>query len=566
MIASLVLIAQACLSTTVLSMVATSPRVTAPTELGYSLTKLPGLNRGASFTPKERDALKIRGLFPAGEPISLEIKLQVAMENLRSKTSPLEKYIFLHTIQDADETLYYETLIKHTSEVMPFVYTPTVGEACQKWSRIYRHTPRGLYLSINDLGQIRGLLDNYPQKNIKVICVTDGERILGLGDLGANGMGIPIGKLALYVACAGIDPSQVLPVHIDVGTNRMELHSDPTYMGLRRTRERGPDYDKLIEEFFSSCQDAYGKDVLIQFEDFGNSNAFRLLETYRNKACCFNDDIQGTASVVLAGFIASKALSGKQKLGDHTYMFLGAGEAGVGIANLLASAIATESGCTIEEANKKIHLVDSKGLITASRDDFSSLAHHKLPYAHAAPVSGQCTDLLTAVKAVKPSAIVGVSAQGGAFTQEVVEEMARNNEHPLVFALSNPTSKAECTAANAYKWSKGKAIFASGSPFDDLTLEDGTKRIPGQGNNAYIFPGVGLAAVLSGASSITDNDFFVAAETLAHQVLPERLQLGCLYPSLNDIREVSAVIAAAVCDNVYASGRATKFPKPNNML
>jgi len=452
---------------------------------------------------------------------------------------------------------------------MPFVYTPTVGEACQKWSKIYRHTPRGLYLSINDAGHIREILDNYPLDTVKVICVTDGERILGLGDLGSNGMGIPIGKLALYVACAGINPSQVLPVTIDVGTNRMELHDDPTYMGLKQVRDRSDKYDALIKEFFDACQDKYGKDVLIQFEDFGNSNAFRLLETYRKRACCFNDDIQGTASVVLAGFIASKALSGKPKLGDHQYLFLGAGEAGVGIADLLSSAISKETGCTLEEAHKHISLVDSKGLITSSRSDFASLAHHKLPYAHPLPLAAagkECTTLLEAVAAVRPSALVGVSAQGQAFTEEIVRLMGSFNDKPLIFALSNPTSKAECTAQQAYEWTDGRAIFASGSPFPTVTLANGQSLIPGQGNNAYIFPGVGLAAVVTGASSITDDDFMVAAEALAAQVSADRLKAGCLYPSLNDIRDVSAVIATAVANAIYDTGRATVFPRPLNML
>ena len=285
--------------------------------------------QGTSFTSKERVGYGLLGLYPAGEPISLEIKLENLMNQLRKKTSPLEKYIYLHTIQDGDETLYYAALCKHTAEIMPFVYTPTVGQACQEWSHIFRHTPRGLYLSSKDKGNIKNILKSLPNKSIKAIVFTDGERILGLGDLGANGMGIPIGKLALYTACAGIHPMNCLPVHIDVGTNTASILNDPIYMGLKQPRDRSPKYDELIEEFFDACQDVYGRNVLLQFEDFGNSNAFRLLERFRHRACVFNDDIQGTASVALAGIIASLGLAKKTKLSDHTYLFFGAGEAGV---------------------------------------------------------------------------------------------------------------------------------------------------------------------------------------------------------------------------------------------
>jgi len=529
---------------------------------GYKLAKTPLLNKGHSFTSKERDELGLRGLYPAGEPMSLETKVAIAMDQLALKTSPIEKYIFLHTLQDSDETLFYATLIKHTSTIMPFVYTPTVGEACQKWGTIYRHQPRGIYLSLNDKGKVRKILDNHPSKDIKAIVFTDGERILGLGDLGVNGMGIPIGKLALYTACAGINPAQCLPVHIDVGTNTKAYHTDPTYMGLRRERERGLPFDDLIKEFFDACQDAYGKNVLLQFEDFGNSNAFRLLETYKNKACCFNDDIQGTASVVLAGLISSLGLAGKKSIADHTFLFNGAGEAGVGIAQQVAVAIQKATGCSAEAARKQIWLCDSQGLITNKRPDLSQMPHHKLPFAHDVPAAFEEAtkgaggdNLLAAVRAVKPTGIIGVSAQGGSFTEAICKEMAKINEHPVIFALSNPTSKAECTATQAYTWTDGKCVYASGSPFDQVTLADGRKFTPGQGNNAYIFPGVGLGAIASGATSLTDDDMIVAAFTLSKLVSKERLDTGCAYPPLSEIREVSAKIAAAVAANVYDNNR-----------
>eukprot|EP01034_Spumella_vulgaris_P027694 gene27694-34456_t len=447
---------------------------------------------------------------------------------------------------------------------MPYVYTPTVGQACQEWSNIYRHTPRGLYITSNDKGFIEEMLDNYPNKNIKVIVFTDGERILGLGDLGANGMGIPIGKLALYTTCAGIRPEECLPVHIDVGTNRESLHTDPAYMGLKKTRDRSPAYDALIEEFFTACQKKYGRNVLMQFEDFGNLNAFRLLETYRHKANCFNDDIQGTASVVLAGLLASLKITKKENLSKHRYLFFGAGEAGIGIAELLSSAISQQTGCTLDEARQCSWFVDSKGLVNSERA--GSLEHHKLPYAHdiakavGADGKNKGMTLIEAVKLIRPTALIGVSAQGRAFTQEVCVEMTKNDKNPLIYALSNPTSKAECTAEEAYTWTDGKCVFSSGSPFADVTLPDGRHFIPGQGNNAYIFPGVGLGAIAVGAKTLTDQDFYVAADTLASLVTPERLAKGCCYPSLDGIRAASSKIAAAVARNIIDSGRASKVP------
>lgn len=520
----------------------------------------PIVNKGTSFSKKERDSLDLHGLIPGGEPLSLETKVEIAIEQLRKKSSPIDKYIFLHTIQDSDETLFYAVLTSHLRETMPLVYTPTVGQACQEWSHIYRHTPRGVYVTLNDLGRVKNILHKHPNKNVKVIVVTDGERILGLGDLGANGMGIPVGKMALYTACAGIRPEQCLPVVLDVGTNTESIRKDKAYMGLRCARDRSERYDQLVEEFFNAAQEVYGKDVLIQFEDFGNSNAFRLLDKYKTRATCFNDDIQGTASVVLAGLISSLPLAEKKKLSDHVYLFQGAGEAGIGIADLIAAAIVKESGVSLEEAKKHCWFVDSKGLITSDRLKDPKLEHHKIPYAHDKSLLKGKADLLGtglwgAVNAVQPSAIIGVSAQGGAFTEEIVKYVASINKKPVIFALSNPTHKAECTAQQAYSWTNGKAVFASGSPFDPVTLPDGQHFVPGQGNNAYIFPGVGLAAVLAEAVEITDEDFLVAAQTLASIVSKDRLDVGCAYPPVDDIRQVSKHIAVAVAKNIYETGR-----------
>lgn len=347
---------------------------------------------------------------------------------------------------------------------------------------------------------------------------------------------------------------------IDVGTNTDSIREDKYYMGLRTKRERGPKYDQLIDEFFHAAHDVFGRDVLIQFEDFGNSNAFRLLEKYRTQATCFNDDIQGTASVVLAGLISSLPMVEKKKLSDHVFLFHGAGEAGIGIADLISSAIMKEQGCTLEEARKHCWFVDSKGLITSDRLKDPKLEHHKIPYAHDKKnLPGKkdhiSNGLWDAVQAVKPSALIGVSAQGGAFTQQIVEFMASINKKPLVFALSNPTHKAECTAEQAYTWTKGNAVFASGSPFDPVTLPDGRHFVPGQGNNAYIFPGVGLAAMLAQATEITDDDFLVAAQTLASLVSRERMAIGCAYPDLSHIRQASKHIAIAVAKNIHSTGR-----------
>jgi malate dehydrogenase (oxaloacetate-decarboxylating)(NADP+) len=372
-----------------------------------------------------------------------------------------------------------------------------------------------------------------------------------------------LGKLALYTACSGIHPGQVLPVTLDVGTNNKKNLEDPYYLGLKQPRERGPAYDALVKEFFTAAQDKFGRNVLIQFEDFGNLNAFRLLKDFQDTATTFNDDIQGTAAVALAGLIASNRLTGKT-LCDHVFLFNGAGEAGTGIADLISYAISIECNMSLKEAREHIYLVDSKGLVTSKRLEYGgTVRHHKLPYAHT--ISQECDTLLAAVKFLKPSGLIGVSAQPKTFNQEICELMAANHDHPIICALSNPTSKAECNAEEAYAWTKGKCIFSSGSPFAPVTLPDGQKRVPGQGNNAYIFPGIGLGVLAAGSTKITDHDMLIAAETLAKQVSQDRLDVGCLYPPLSEIRSISLKIAAEVAQNAYATGVATN-PKPDDML
>jgi malate dehydrogenase (oxaloacetate-decarboxylating)(NADP+) len=433
-------------------------------------------------------------------------------------------------------------------EIQPLVYTPTVGLACQRFGHIFQR-PRGIFVGANDRRRVAELLRNWPHP-AKLIVVTDGERILGLGDLGANGMGIPVGKLSLYSACAGVHPKLCLPVMLDVGTNNAELLNDPYYIGLRRRRLRGPEYDELVDEFVNAAQDVF-PGVVIQFEDFANHAAFRLLRKYRDRICTFNDDIQGTAAVALAGIFSALRVTGG-KLTDQTLLFLGAGEAATGIADLVVSGMVAQ-GCPQAEARRRNWLVDSRGLVVKARGE---LAEHKLAYAHEhAPIA----DFLTAIRTLKPTAIIGVAAVGGTFTHEVLQAMAQINKRPIVFALSNPTSKAECTAEEAYHHTQGRALFACGSPYDPVRLEVKTF-VPRQGNNSYIFPGVGLGAIASGTRRITDEMFMGAALALAHLVSEADLAQGSLYPALPRIREVSAQIAAKVAEVAYtrrlASGQA----------
>ncbi|MFZ2615716.1 MAG: NAD-dependent malic enzyme, partial [Anaerolineae bacterium] len=428
------------------------------------------------------------------------------------------------------------------------------GQACQQYGHVFRQA-RGLFIGINDRGRVVDILRNWPYTDVRIIVVTDGERILGLGDLGANGMGIPIGKLALYTACAGVHPASCLPITLDVGTNNQALLDDPLYIGLPQKRERGEAYDAFVEEFILAAQYLYPR-AIVQFEDFGNTNAFRLLRKYRERICTFDDDIQGTAAVALAGVYSALRLTGG-RLADQRFVFLGAGEAGIGIGDLIVTALENE-GLSESEARRCCWFVDSKGLVVASRGD---LAEHKRPFAHD---HAFIPDLQAAVEALKPSALIGVSGVGSTFTRPIVETMARINQRPIIFALSNPTSKAECTAEQAYTWTDGRAVFASGSPFDPVTVA-GQTFVPGQGNNAYIFPGVGLGVIACGATRITDEMFYAAAKTLAGLVHEGDLALGRIYPALNQIRQVSAHIGAAVARVAYDNHLAT-IPEPDDLL
>jgi malate dehydrogenase (oxaloacetate-decarboxylating)(NADP+) len=520
---------------------------------GSALLRDPLLNKGTAFTEAERDAFGLRGLLPP-HVFTLEEQVQRVLENYRSKATDLERYIHLMSLQDRNETLFYRFAFENIEEMLPIIYTPTVGLACQRFGHIFRRS-RGMYVSIEDRGRIAELLENAPRSDVRAIVMTDGERTLGLGDQGVGGMGIPIGKLSLYTVCGGIDPARCLPIMLDVGTQNDAYLGDPLYMGLRQRRVRGQAYDDFVAEFMAAAHARWPK-ALLQFEDFGNVNAFRLLDRWRDQVCTFNDDIQGTAAVTLAGLLSALRITGRPLL-EQKILFLGAGEAGVGIADLIASAM-VDAGSSLADARGRCWLVDSQGLVVQGRE---RLAEHKLRYAHAA---APAPDFPSALRALRPTAIIGVSTVPGSFDREVIELMSSYNERPIVFALSNPTSQSECTAEEAYTFSQGRAIFASGSPFPACT-HDGQTFVPGQCNNAYIFPGVALGAIACEARRVTDRMFSAAAATLAGQVASSDLALGRVFPSFRQIRDISAHVAAAVAEVAFGDGLAG-IARPPDLL
>lgn len=493
----------------------------------------------------------LRGLLPYSDS-DIETQQHRVMTNLRRKEKDIEKYIYLTALEDRNERLFYRTVIDYFEEIMPLIYTPTVGQACNEFATIFSK-PKGFYINPEDKGEIAKILDNWPESDVRVIVITDGQRILGLGDLGANGMGIAIGKLALYVSCAGIHPHQCLPVMFDVGTNNETLLESPLYLGYRHNRLERKQYIDLMKEFITAVQIKFPK-ALIQFEDFHATNAFALLNEYRNKVLCFNDDIQGTAAVVLAGIYASTRIT-RDKFTDLRIMFLGAGTASTGIGDLIVSALVKE-GLSETQARRRLWFLNRKGLVVKSRNDLEA---HNLPYAH----DNKQLDLVNAIKSIKPHVLIGASGAPQTFTQEVIEAMSECNARPVIFALSNPTSKAECTANQAYMWSNGSAIFSSGSPFEPVDY-GGRLFQPGQGNNAYIFPGLGLGALACEASTINDEMLRSSALTLAKLVSQESLNSGSLYPPLREIRKVSLEIACAVASTAYELGLAQN-KKPENL-
>ena len=520
-----------------------------PNPTGPALLHNPHLNRGTAFTLEQRRAAGIEGLLP---PVPDTLPLQVARVHaeLDVLDNDLQKYLFLSDLQARNEVLFYAVIMSDAAAFMPLVYTPTVGEACQKFDHIFRAS-RGMYLPITAQGRLREVLSNWPQKDVRFIVVTDGERILGLGDLGVGGMGIPVGKLALYTACAGVPPQMTLPITLDVGTNNQELLDDPLYLGLRQNRVRGAEYDAFIDEFVQAVQSLFPK-CCLQWEDFANINAVPILARYRDRICTYNDDIQGTAAVALAGMFAALRIT-KQQLTDQRFLFLGGGSAATGIAELISEAMVL-NGIAIDEARGHCWLFDVNGLMVNSRTD---LADFQKPFAHDhAPID----TFIAAVKAIRPTAIIGVSTVPKLFNQAVIEAMAEINDRPIIFPYSNPTSRSECTAEEAYKWSGGRAVFASGSPYPPVEI-NGQKFVPGQGNNVYIFPAVGMAVLATEAKRVTEQMFIIAAQAVAEQVTDANLATGLIYPPTANIFDASLHTAARIAEYIFDQNLAG-VPRP----
>lgn len=511
---------------------------------GYSLLRNPGKNKGVAFSMEERREFGLEGLLPDSVE-TIETQMVRVHRQLNNFEKPINKYIYLMNLYDTNETLFFRTVASKPSVYLPLVYTPTVGEACQAFGHIARR-PRGLYISINQKDHIKEILRNWYTTDVRFAVVTDGQRILGLGDLGVFGIGIPIGKLILYTSCAGVPPKHTLPIVLDVGTNNEDFLKDPLYPGIKQKRVTGKEYDDFIEAFVDTINEVFPK-ICIQWEDFAGVNAIRILDKYRNKISTFNDDIQGTAAIATAGFIAISRLM-KRKFREQRFLFLGAGAAAFGIANMLVQKF-KKDGLSEEEALGQIWMFDVNGLLVKSRND---LEEHQKSFAHEGEASN---DFAEAVLRIKPTAIVGVSTVGGAFNQQVIENMSLVNEQPIIFPYSNPTSHSECTAEEAYTWSKGKAIFASGSPFAPVTYE-GKTFTPGQGNNVFIFPAMGLAIFATEAKRVTDEMLIVAAESVAEQISDEDFENGLIYPHVDDILQVSLHVAEKIAEEIFNSGLA----------
>lgn len=522
---------------------------------GRALLENPLLNKGQAFTLEERHELRLEGLLP-DRVMTMEEQVAQAYEQYQQKESVLERYIYLASLQDRNESLFYRLVLDHITDMMPVIYTPGVGLACQRWSHIYRR-PRGLYIAYPHRAQLAKMMANAPISDPRVIVVTDGERILGLGDQGVGGMGIPVGKLSLYTLCAGVQPASTLPIILDVGTNNKELLNDPLYIGWRHERIRGEEYDDFVESFVQAVMRAF-PNVLLQWEDFAKNNASRLLKRYRDRLCTFNDDIQGTGAVTLSGLLTAVDMS-HTRISDHKIVMLGAGSAAVGIADQIITAMQQRDGTTEAEARASIWLIDSRGLVHTGRADIQS-EPDKVAYAQpASKISGwnvtdtDHIDLEAVVRHVQPTVLIGTSSDPGSFTEPIIREMAAHCEHPIVLPLSNPTSKCEADPKDVMNWTEGRALVATGSPFPDVHINGKTIRI-GQCNNSFIFPGVGLGVIAVRARRVTDQMMYAAANALSAYVIDRDDPMKPLYPPLTEVREVSRRVALAVAQEARNSG------------
>ncbi len=533
-------------------MVETITRQPQDTLRGIPLLDDPIRNKGTAFTAEERRRYGLEGFLPHAVE-NLDRQVERVMEHLDAKPTDLERYIYLIGLSDRNETLFYRAVMSDPARFIPILYDPTVADACLAFGHIYRRA-RGMYITRDMKGRIAEVLRNWPEREVRFVCVSTGGRILGLGDIGANGMGIPIGKLQLYTACAAVPPKCLLPVLLDIGTTNAALRADPLYLGLREEPPKAQEVDELADEFVTAVQKVFSG-CCIHFEDWKGTDAIRLLDRYRDKVLCYNDDIQGTASVALAGLTTALQIIDAPLTEQHI-LFLGAGSAGIGIANMIVAAMQMK-GLSQDEARRRISMFDIDGLLESSR---AGLSEAQKVYAHKAPPS---KDLVETIEALKPTVLIGVSTKGGAFNQRVVEAMSRLDERPIIFALSNPTDKAECSAEQAYTWSKGKALFAGGVQFPDVTINGRTFH-PGQMNNFYIFPAIGLATYVARPRRITDQCFIVAAQATADQVGPDLRAKGMLFPGQANILETEVTTASRIAEFMFEKGLA-QVERPRNI-